>query len=142
MAQRYSLYPRHRLSDYSAASRTCTFSIAYRRRGYIRVSIEVQPIGAGILFRIKGANYCLEVAFTSTHFYISRNEDKLRRILQPCLHAKRSRPFLCSWEPTMLRLIVLDELTVRYSQAAQNRNRRLQTVQAFWIQDPPLRHFH
>lgn len=77
--------------------------------GTFEFQSKYNQLGAGILFRIKSANYCLEVGFTSTHFYISRNEDKLQRALQPVYMPSGHVHFFASWEPTMLRLIVLDE---------------------------------
>jgi hypothetical protein len=66
-------------------------------------------LGKGILFRIKTSDYYLEVGLTSTQFYISRNEYTLQRVLQPVYMPTGHVHFFAIWQPSMLRLIVLDE---------------------------------
>jgi hypothetical protein len=78
-------------------------------RGTLEFQMNYNQLGEGILFRIKSTDYYLEVGFTPTHFYILRNEDALKRILQPVYMPAGPAHFFAIWEPTQLRLIVLDE---------------------------------
>jgi hypothetical protein len=64
---------------------------------------------SGNLLRIESRDYYLEIGFTPTHFYISRNGKTLERELQPVYMPTGDAHFFAMWEPTQLRLIVLDE---------------------------------
>jgi hypothetical protein len=72
---------------------------------------------AGKLFRIESRDYYLEIGFTPTHFYISRNGETLERELHPVYMPTGYAHFFAMWEPTRLRLIILDET---YGQALAN----------------------
>jgi hypothetical protein len=63
----------------------------------------------GKLFRVESRDYYLEVGLTPTHFHISRNGETLERELQPVYMPTGDAHFFAMWEPTRLRLIVLDE---------------------------------
>jgi hypothetical protein len=77
--------------------------------GTLEFQMNYNQLGEGILFRIKSADYYLEVGFTSTHFYIARNEDVLKRTLQRVYLPTGKAHFFAIWAPGMLRLIILDE---------------------------------
>ena len=78
--------------------------------GTLEFQMSYTKLGEGTLFRIKSTDYYLAVGFTPTHFYISRNDDTLERILQRVYMPTGKAHFFAIWAPRILQLIVLDEI--------------------------------
>ena len=64
---------------------------------------------AGFLFRLSIETYHLEVGFTSTHFYVVRNNQRLEWALKPVFRPRGHIHCFAIWSPTQLSLLILDE---------------------------------
>lgn len=70
---------------------------------------QVGGVHAGFVCRLISPNYTLEVGFTSTHFYILRNDRHLEVLLNPIYRPNGDVHFFAIWDLNRLSLIVLDE---------------------------------
>lgn len=86
--------------DLIVSTGTITFWSNYRELGGEK---------KGFLFRVISKEYYLEVGFTSTHFYITRNQHRLEMPLEPVYKPTGKVFCVAVWEPTELRLTMLDE---------------------------------
>lgn len=62
----------------------------------------------GYLFKVVSPDYCLEVGFTKTSFYIARNEQKLEISIETYREAGYINCYVM-WQPTELSLLFLDK---------------------------------
>ena len=62
----------------------------------------------GFLFKVASPDYYLEVGFTETSFYITRNEQRLEISIEPYKEAGNVNCYAI-WQPTELSLLILDK---------------------------------
>ena len=90
----------------------CTSHDLLAPEGTIEFKSNYSQIGgkkAGYLFKLSCENYHLEVGFTSTHFYIRRNDQILEWLIEPVYKPKGKIHCFAIWQLTQLSILILDE---------------------------------